>query len=151
MAKDRLTKAQLQEKRDYAKLLYTKEKLTQKEIATRTDISQNTISKWATEDNWDAALKSLMITREDQLIQMMDELEVINLEIYNSKLRRANKEQAYIRDTLIQNIKKLETDVSASEVFDVAQKMINHYRVIDLEIAKKLTEYFDGFIKTLLR
>lgn len=151
MAQKRLTKAELQEKRDYAKLLYTKEKLTQKEIANRTDISQNTISKWATEDNWDAALKSLMITREDQLIQMMDELEVLNLEIYSSNLRRANKEQAYIRDTLIQNIKKLETDVSASEVFDVATKMINHFRTIDIDKAKALTEDFDNFIKTLLR
>lgn len=151
MAQKRLTKAELQEKRDYAKLLYTKEKLTQKEIAARTGISQNTISKWATEDNWEAAQKSLMITREDQLRLMMDELEVLNLEIYSSKIRRANKEQAYIRDTLIQNIKKLETDVSASEVFDVAAKMINYYRSIDLEVAKTLTENFDGFIKTLLK
>lgn len=151
MAKDRLTKAELQEKREYAKLLYTKEKLTQKEISARTGISQNTISKWASEDNWEAAQKSLMMTREDQLRLMMDELEVLNMEIANGGKRYATKEQAYIRDTLIQNIKKLETDVSAAEVFDVATKMINHFRTIDLEKAKALTEDFDGFIKTLLR
>lgn len=151
MAQKRLTKAELHEKREYAKLLFTKEKLTQKEIATRTTISQNTISKWASEDNWEAAQKSLMMTREDQLRQMMDELEVLNTEIANGGRRYATKEQAYIRDTLIQNIKKLETDVSASEVFDVASKMINYYRAIDLDIAKRMTESFDGFIKTLLR
>lgn len=151
MAQKRLTKAELQEKRDYAKLLYTKEKLTQKEIATRTGISQNTISKWATEDNWEAAQKNLMLTREDQLRQMMDELDILNTEIASGGRGYATKEQAYIRDTLIQNIKKLETDVSASEVFDVAQKMINHFRNIDLDKAKALTEDFDNFIKTLLR
>lgn len=151
MAQKRLTKAELKEKRDYAKLLFTKEKLTQKEIAIRTVISQNTISKWAIEDNWEAAKKSIMITREDQLRQMMDELEVLNTEVANGGRGYATKEQAYIRDTLIQNIKKLETDVSAAEVFDVATKMINHYRIIDLDTAKRLTEDFDGYIKTLLK
>lgn len=151
MAKKRLTKAELDEKRDYAKLLFTKEKLTQKEIALRIDISQNTVSKWANDGNWEAAQKSIMLTREDQLRQMMDELDVLNKEIANSPLGRANKEQTYVRVQLIADIKKLETEVSASEVFDVASKVIGFYRAVDLEKAKVLTELFDPYIKTLLR
>lgn len=151
MTQKRLTKAELQEKRDYAKLLFTKEKLTQKEIAERIGISENTISKWARDDNWEAALKSIMITREDQLRQMMDELEILNVEISTGERKYATKEQAYIRDTLIQNIKKLEMDVTASEVFDVATKMIAFYRNIDLESTKMLTEYFDKYIKSIIK
>ncbi|MGJ1327628.1 MULTISPECIES: terminase gpP N-terminus-related DNA-binding protein [Sphingobacterium] len=151
MAKNRLTKSELQEKREYAKLLFTKEKLTQKEIALRVQISQNTISKWATEDNWEAAQKSLMLTREEQLRQMMDELDILNNEIANGGRKYATKEQAYIRDTLVQNINKLELEVSAYEVYNVAKKMIGHFRTIDLDKAKLLAEDFDGFIKTLLR
>lgn len=151
MANRRLTKAELQEKREYAKLLFTKEKLTQKEIAIRQGISQNTISKWATEDNWEAAQKSLMLTREEQLRKMMEELDILNSDIANSSKKYASKEQAYIRDTLVQNINKLDTEVSAHEVYNVAKKMVGHYRVFDLEKAKALTEDFDGFIKTLYR
>lgn len=151
MAKNRLTKSELQEKREYAKLLFTKEKLTQKEIALRVQISQNTISKWASEDNWEAAQKSLMLTREEQLRQMMDELDILNNEIAGGGRKYATKEQAYIRDTLVQNINKLELEVSAYEVYNVAKKMIGHFRTIDLDKAKLLAEDFDGFIKTLLR
>lgn len=151
MAKNRLSKAELQEKREHAKLLFIREKLTQKEISRRLQITEGTISKWSNEDNWEQAKKSIMMTREDQLRQMMDELEILNTEIATGGRGYATKEQAYIRDTLIQNIKKLETDVSASEVFDVATKMISYYRGIDLDKAKALTEDFDGYIKTLLR
>lgn len=151
MAKRRLTAAELKEKRDYAKILYIREKLSQKEIASKIDISQNTISKWATEDNWGAAQKSLMLTREEQLRKMMDELDILNSEIADGDLARATKEQAYIRTQLIQDIKKLETDVSASEAFEVGQSIIKFYRQVDLDRAKELTEWFDTYIKTLLK
>lgn len=149
MANTRLTKAELQQKRGYAKLLFTKEKLTQKEIAIRIGISQNTISKWASEDNWEAAQKSLMLTREEQLRNMMEELDILNCEIAKSGRKYATKEQAYIRDTLVQNINKLEIEVTAHETYNVAKEMIGYYRGIDLDKAKTLAEDFDEFIKTL--
>jgi len=151
MAKKRLTKSELQEKRDYAKVLFIREKLTQKEIALRVDISETTISKWSTEDSWERLKKSTMLTREEQISTMLNELEMINIEVSESDRGYATKEQAYVRDTLIQNLQKLETDVSATEVYNVATKMINHYRSIDLDKAKELTETFDGYLKTILR
>lgn len=151
MARKRLTKAELKEKREYAKLLFIRENLTQKEIALRIGISQNTVSKWATEDNWEAAKKSTMLTREEQIRNMLSELEMINNEIASSDRKYATKEQAYVRDTLIQNLQKLEVDVSATEVYNVATKIINFYRPIDLDTAKVLTEYFDSYIKSLLK
>lgn len=151
MAKKRLTKAELQEKKEFAKILFIREKLSQKEIAQRIDISETTISKWTIEGNWEQLRKSTMLTREEQIASMLNELEMINNEISDSDRRYATKEQAYVRDTLIQNLQKLETDVSATEVYNVATKMINHYRSIDLDQAKGLTELFDGYLKTILR
>lgn len=151
MAKKRLTKAELDEKRDYAKLLFIKEKLTQKEIAIRIDISQNTISKWANEGNWEAAQKSILLTREEQLRQMMNELDELNKEIANSPLKRANKEQTWVRSQLTGDIKKLESKVSSYDAFNVARGIGEYYRPIDLDIAKQITELFDPYIKTLLR
>lgn len=149
MAKTRLTKAEIQEKKDFAKILYVREKLTQKEIALRLDISENTISKWATEGDWERMRKSTMLTREEQINTMLNELDILNKEIADSAKGRADKEQAYVRDTLIQNIQKLEIEISATEVYNVAKKMIGFYRGIDLDKAKRLTDDFDNYIKTL--
>jgi transcriptional regulator with XRE-family HTH domain len=151
MAKKRLTKAELQEKKDYAKILFIREKLTQKEIANRLEISENTISKWVAEGDWERHRKSTMLTREEQISTMLNELDILNTEIANGLLQRADKEQAYVRDTLIQNIQKLEIEISATEVYNVATKMVGFYRSIDLDKAKQLTDDFDAYIKILLR
>lgn len=151
MAKKRLTKQELQEKRDYATILAIHEKMTQKEIANRIGISENTISKWASEENWERRRKSTMLTREEQISLMLDELEMLNLEISESPRKYATKEQAYVRDTLIQNLQKLEIEISATEVYNVATKMISFYRGIDLDKAKRLTDDFDAYIKVLLK
>lgn len=151
MANKRLTKAELQEKKDFAKILFTKENLTQKEIASRIGISQNTISKWAAEDRWEAHKKSTMLTREEQIRTMLGELEMLNLEIASSAKKYASKEQAYVRDTLVQNLQKLETDVSATEVYNVARKMIGFFRSTDLDKAKELTDFFDVYLKVILK
>lgn len=178
------SKADLQAKKDHAKLLFINEKLTQKEIAWRTGISERTISKWVNEGNWEDTRKSVMMTREEQLRKMYSELEALNIAIqeekrghvffidlqnYMKKAKRdsiteieiqlfmnhnrgyATKEQAYIRDTLTQNIVKLEIEISAHESFNVYREMMKYWRKLDLEVAKKLTEYFDPFIKSKMR
>lgn len=151
MAQKRLTKNEVQEKKEFGKILYIREKLTQKEIAARLEVGENTISKWANEGNWEKLRKSTMLTREEQIASMLSELEMINLEISSGGRGYATKEQAYVRDTLIQNLQKLETDVSATDIFNVATKMISFYRNIDLNKAKQLTEDFDGYLKVILR
>jgi transcriptional regulator with XRE-family HTH domain len=151
MSKKRLTKAEIQEKKEYAKILYVREKLTQKEIAIRLEVSENTVSKWASDGDWERLRKSTMLTREEQISTMLNELDILNREIANSPKGRADKEQAYVRDTLIQNIQKLEIEISATEVYNVATKMIGFYRGVDLDKAKRLTDDFDGYIKVLLK
>ena len=61
MAVIKKTKAKLQQLRDYAKLLYTKEKITQKEIAARVGVSEVTISKWAKLDSWESLKLNLSV------------------------------------------------------------------------------------------
>ncbi|WP_437918435.1 helix-turn-helix domain-containing protein [Sphingobacterium sp. LRF_L2] len=151
MEQKRLTKAEIQEKKDFAKILFIRENMTQKEIAARICISQNTVSKWANDENWEAAKKSTMLTREEQIRSMLSELEMINIEISCGSRGYATKEQAYVRDTLIQNLQKLETETSATEVYNVARKMITFYRAIDLDKAKEITELFDVFLKSILK
>lgn len=155
----------IQQKKDYAKMLFIKEKLTQKEIAKRAEVSERTISKWVNDENWERQRKSLLLTREEQLTKMYNELDVLNLVIEGSGTFQqgkdeklfwvprgyANKEQAYIRDTLVQNIQKLETETSIADINNVAVKMIGYWRTLDLAAAQQLTEWFDVFIKSSLK
>lgn len=144
MAEKKLT---IKQKKDYAKTLFIKEKLTQKEIAKRVGVSERSLSKWVNEDNWNKQRQSNLLTREEQLCKMMTELDTLNGVIEFGGRGYADKEQAYIRDTLIQNIQKLETETSIREVYNVATKVVGYWRPIDLPTAQLLTEAFDGYIK----
>ena len=55
------------QKKEWAKLLFTKENLTQGEIAERVGVSRVTINKWANTENWELLKVSITITREEQL------------------------------------------------------------------------------------
>ncbi|GGH02789.1 DDE transposase family protein [Pedobacter zeae] len=149
--KKQKTSAEITAIKEWAKGLYINEKLTQKEIAERTEMSTNTISKWVNEGNWDAGRKSILMTWEEQLRNMVNELEKLNQDISNNGRGYADKEQAYIRDTLVQNINKLKTDVTVEEIWNVYRKAMEYWRPIDLDIAKQLTEFFDPFIKANIK
>lgn len=177
-------KADLQEKKEYAKLLFIKEKLTQKEISVRVGVSERTLSKWVNENSWEQQRKSTMLTREEQLRSMLDELVKLNDAIKNNPrgfcylddlikaafkndtegvtltqinqmatIARgyATKEQAYIRDTLVQNIERLEREVSATDAYNVAKELLSYWRSIDLDKAKMLADCFDPYIKSLFK
>lgn len=55
------------QKKEWAKLLFTKENLTQQEIAERVGVSRVTINKWINSENWEHLKVSITITREEQL------------------------------------------------------------------------------------
>ena len=61
------TTKEMQGKRDYAKLLFIHEQLSQKDIALRIKVSAQTINKWANLDNWDSYRVSMTLSKEEQL------------------------------------------------------------------------------------
>jgi transposase len=64
--------------REYAKILFVHENLSQKEIAERTDVTEKTICKWAEEDGWKKLKRSLLVTREHNLKQFYEQMEWLN-------------------------------------------------------------------------
>ena len=56
-----------EQKKDWAKMLYTKETLTQAEIAERVGVSRVTVNNWINKENWEQLKASVTITREEQL------------------------------------------------------------------------------------
>ena len=53
--------------KEWAKLLYCKERLSQKEVAERTGKTPQTINRWVKNEKWDELRVSLTITKEEQI------------------------------------------------------------------------------------
>ena len=142
----------IEQKREWAQLLYTKEHLTQKEIAERVGISVQTMSKWVTKFKWDELKVSLTITREEQLKNLYRQLSEMNKAISE---RDGNKyPTAAEADTitkLANAIDKLETETGLNEILSTFKEFLNWLRKFNLEEAQRLVPLFDDFVKTKLK
>ncbi len=147
------TKAKLQQLRDYAKLLYTKDRITQKEIAARVGVSEVTISKWARADNWEGLKINLSVTREERMMSTMIQLTELDSAIANQAagFRYPNSKEADIRRKLVADLAALEIDCGIKDIVDVSVKFLEWLRRTDLNKAQEMSDYFDAFIKEQLR
>ncbi|WP_108822011.1 DDE transposase family protein [Dysgonomonas sp. Marseille-P4361] len=150
MAKQSLTNSQ---KKEWAKLLFTKENLTQLEIAERVEVRPATISKWVNSENWQLLKTSITITREEQLARLYQQLQLQQEKILERPIaeRVATTAEADIITKLASAIQKLETETGLNDIISVSKQFLDWLRLSDLEKAKELTMYFDAFIKERLK
>jgi len=73
-------KAKIELDKDYAKRLFL-EGNSQKEIARRLTRTEKTIGKWKDEGKWDELRKSLLVTKDNQLTSLYNQLDRLNKEI----------------------------------------------------------------------
>ena len=147
---DKLTNKQ---KKDWAKSLFLNEKLTQKELAARVGVSENTISKWVNEGDWEKLRKNILLTREEQMQLMINELEALNKFIQDKPpgFRFADSKEANIRRNLVKDIKELETKASLAEIIEAGKRFTKWLTISDLKKAREFADLFDAFIKDNLR
>lgn len=150
MAKQGLTNGQ---KKEWAKLLYTKENLTQQEIAERVDVRPATISKWVNSENWSLLKTSITITREEQLARLYQQLQLVQDKILERTIgeRFPTTAEADTITKLASAIDKLERETGLNDIISVSKQFLDWLRSSDLEKAKELTMYFDAFIKERLK
>lgn len=142
----------IKQKREWAQLLYTKEHISQKEIAERVGVSQQTMSRWVTKFKWDELKASITITREEQLKNLYRQLSEMNKAISE---REGNKyPTAAEADTitkLASAIDKLESETGLNEILSTFKGFLNWLRKFNLEEAQRLVPLFDDFVKTKLK
>jgi predicted DNA-binding protein YlxM (UPF0122 family) len=143
------------EERDYARILYVNERITFKEISERKINGKNigtekTISKWAEEDNWDKLRKSLLTTKQSQLVHWYNQLEAINEAIAERGNIPTNAE-ADTMSKITSNIQRLETETGIGEYVEVGRKLLTFIQGIDLSEAKRFKNYIDEFINSKLK
>lgn len=151
MAK-KLTKDEIEKSKGYAKILFIKDKLTQKEISFKTGISEKTIGKWANEGKWDKEQRNFVVTRQEQMGNLLDELTELNafIKTFPEGMRFADSKLGDVRRKLIKDIKELETSSSKPEAISACIALLNFIRKIDLTIAQQLGPFIDAFVKSLL-
>ncbi len=150
MANKSLTNEQ---KKDWAKMLFLRENLMQKEIADKVGVSQKTMSAWVTRENWNQLRSSLIITKEEELRRIYMQINELNTYIFSREegQRFANSKEADTLNKLAATARSLETDLSLSETIEVFKQFLNHIKKDDLARAQEITRYCDDFIRHLLR
>lgn len=151
--KGRLTNAERNDLMERARIYFTKEEITQKEIAERIGVGEKTIGRWIEEEGWRKLKRNILLTREEQLANLYSELEEINAEIKTREpgKRYADKVLANTRRYLIRDIADLEKETSTSEFITAFTPFINDVKKESLEDARKIAHYADQFIKIKLK
>ncbi len=135
------------ELREVAKVLFM-QGYTQKEIAAKINVSEQTISKWSKTDHWDNLKKNLVNSKTERLSELYDELMALNAMIKTREegLRFPNSKEADIRRKLIRDIADLERKYNIGQTTVIARDFITFCRDIDFDFSQKANEYFDLFI-----
>jgi transcriptional regulator with XRE-family HTH domain len=147
------TALSIKQKKEWAKLLYTMQRLNQKQTAEKVGVSPKTMNNWVQDEKWDDLRASLIVTKQEQLRRLYAQINEINTEIES---RPEGKRYALSKeaDTLVKltaSAKALETESSIAEMIAAFTGFINWLRLSDLLKAQEFTRLQDEFIKTLLK
>jgi len=142
-----------EQKKELAKLLFVNEKLSQKEIAQRVEISEKTLSRWVNDGQWRKLRQSLLVTKEEQLRRIYEQIDELNTAIASREpgQRYANTKDADTLSKLTSAAKNLESEASISDIISVAKRFLNWLRPLDIDKAKEISLLIDAFIKDQLK
>lgn len=148
----RMTKEEQERKKDYAKLLYTKENITnQTELALKVEVSVKTVGKWIEDGNWRKLKQNIVLTRQEQYANLMEELEKLNEYVKELPTGFADSKLADTRRKLIKDIKDLEGEkIGLSETIGVQVSFLEFIRKRNHTDAVMIAHYSDMFIKSKL-
>jgi transcriptional regulator with XRE-family HTH domain len=148
-----MTDLSIKQKKEWAQQLYCQGDFTQKAIADKVGVSEKTLSKWAKDDNWDKLRKSLLISKQEQLAMMYDQLSEINAAIRKKPEgeRYADSKEADIMVKITSAIEQLEEETNVTDVFEVGKRFISFLQQHDFEKSKEVVDLYDAFIKEVLK
>ena len=144
----------IKQKREWAKLLYLKTSMSQKEIAEHIHISEKTLSKWVNDDKekWTLLKSSVVITKDQELRRIYTQILELNnaIEIRESGKRYATTKEADTLVKLATAAKALESDASIAQIIDVFVGFTNFIRDASPDKCKEFIMLQDAYIKSKL-
>lgn len=142
-----------EQKKEWAKLLFTKEQMTQKEISEKVGVTPQTVNRWVKRENWEKLRLSLSVTREEQLMHLYSHLSEINASIASREEgeRYPNAKEADTITKLSSSIDKLERESGVGEVISAFSQFLSWLRERDLEEAQHISPILDEYVTFRLK
>lgn len=140
------------QKKDYARMLFLKENLTQQEIAERVGVARQTLSRWITQEKWEELRIGILQTSQHRIAEINQQLAEINKQIQSREAGKkfATPAEADTITKLVNAVKKLENETSISDIISVGMEFCDWLRPQDPDKAKEIVKLFDKFIKDKL-
>ena len=133
------------DRKEWARILYTKHDNTISEIAATTGADEATIRNWIQNESWDGVKRSLLTSRNNQLRLLYDLLEKLNKEAKEEGNITSKNVDHILKYTA--SIKNLETTLPISTIIEVAELFTTWLLKKDLELTKTVTIQLNTFIK----
>lgn len=147
-----MTKSEREDAKQLARILYT-QGLSNKEIAEKTKVSENSVSKWIKENGWDSLRAAQNVTRAELVNKI---LRAINDALDRAATHKDDMKFASLTDQLcklastIEKIEKKSSIVDVIEVFMAFGKWLQYRSQVDStvtpELIKRITQLQDLFI-----
>lgn len=145
-------KATNEDKKYIAKILYTREQLEGKVVAGRVGVSEKTISNWVNDGNWKQLRNRLLISKEQTLNLMYEQLENLNKLIQASDNGHADTKQADILIKYTAAIRNLETDLAIADLVESGIRFIKHIQKVGtVEQVTMAADLWQSFISSSIR
>ena len=143
----------ISQKKEMAKMLFTHNDMSQKEVAERVGITAKTMSNWVSEGLWMDYKKSLSQTKDETLKMMYDQLSELNngIKKRDEGFRFPSPDEANIQKKLTTAIADLETETNIAHTMQVTKEFTTWMKVEDMQLRKTILHLFDGFIKHRLQ
>lgn len=151
------TKKELEEKREYARLLFMQGE-TQKVIAEKVGVSAVTVNKWVAENGWQEQRAAANITRPELVNKLLHTIDKLIEQVNESEDPEAMAglgDKLAKLSTTIERLDKKASIVDVIEVFMAFSKWMQFQMAIDDEITpellKTINKYHDLYINELLQ
>lgn len=137
------------EKKNWAELMFLRTDKSQKEIAEAVGVSEKTLSQWKTKENWDRLRASIIITKDEQLRRVYQQINELtsSIEKKDEGCRYADSFEADTLSKLASTARSLESNLSIADVIDVFMGFQDWLREVDLTKAKEISDFQDSYIK----
>lgn len=141
------------QQREYARVLYLKENLTQAEIAERVGVSRATVNRWVAEGHWEDLKTGLTLTRDQQIGELYRQVKELN----NAIVRRPEGErfptpaEADTLGKLAAAIRKMENEAGLADIIAAGMKFLDWLRPQDTQRSKEYVGLWDAFIKDQIK
>lgn len=146
------TKADIESKKYLAKILYTREQLEGKVVAQRVGVAEKTISKWVTDGNWKALRNRLLVSKDQQLNLLYEQLEKLNEQIQASEEGFASTREADIIIKLTAAIRNLENDLNIADLVESGIRFVKFTQSTEsFETTQHMMELWNSFLQAQMK